>query len=84
MIGAGVFAVWGPAAQAGGAWLLAGLAIAAFVAFANAGSTGQLAARYPESGGAYRYGRERLGEWPGSSRAGDSWSARRPAARRWR
>ena len=65
MIGAGVFAVWGPAAQAGGAWLLAGLVIAAFVAFANAGSTGQLAARYPESGGAYRYGRERLGEWPG-------------------
>ena len=65
MIGAGVFSVWGPAAQAGGAWLLAGLAIAAFVAFANAGSTGQLAARYPESGGAYRYGRERLGEWPG-------------------
>ncbi|RZS64132.1 amino acid/polyamine/organocation transporter (APC superfamily) [Agromyces ramosus] len=65
MIGAGVFAVWGPAAQASGAWLLAGLAIAGFVAFANAGSTGQLAARYPESGGAYRYGRERLGEWPG-------------------
>ena len=42
-----------------------GLAIAAFVAFANAGSTAQLAARYPESGGAYRYGRERLGPWPG-------------------
>ncbi len=65
MIGAGVFAVWSPAARAGGAWLLAGLAIAAFVAFANASSTGQLAARYPESGGAYRYGRERLGAWPG-------------------
>ncbi|SFR72750.1 amino acid/polyamine/organocation transporter, APC superfamily [Agromyces sp. CF514] len=65
MIGAGVFAVWVPAAQAAGAWLVAGLAIAAFVAFANASSTGQLAARYPESGGAYRYGRERLGEWPG-------------------
>jgi APA family basic amino acid/polyamine antiporter len=65
MIGAGVFAVWHPAAQAAGAWLLAGLAIAAFVAYANASSTGQLAARYPESGGAYRYGRERLGEWPG-------------------
>lgn len=65
MIGAGVFAVWLPAAQAAGAWLLAGLAIAAFVAYANASSTGQLAARYPESGGAYRYGRERLGEWPG-------------------
>lgn len=65
MIGAGVFAVWAPAAQAAGAWLLAGLAIAAFVAFANAGSTAQLAVRYPEAGGAYRYGRERLGAWPG-------------------
>ncbi len=65
MIGAGVFAVWAPAAQAAGAWLLAGLAIAAFVAFANAGSTAQLAVRSPEAGGAYRYGRERLGPWPG-------------------
>ncbi|MGR2753620.1 APC family permease [Agromyces arachidis] len=65
MIGAGVFAVWAPAAQAAGGWLLAGLAVAAFVAFANAGSTAQLAVRYPEAGGAYRFGRERLGEWPG-------------------
>ena len=65
MIGAGVFAVWAPAAQAAGAGLLIGLAIAAFVAFANASSSAQLAARYPESGGAYRYGRERLGAWPG-------------------
>ena len=65
MIGAGVFAVWAPAAQAAGAWLLAGLGVAALVAFANAGSTAQLAVRYPESGGAYRYGRERLGAWPG-------------------
>jgi basic amino acid/polyamine antiporter, APA family len=65
MIGAGVFAVWAPAAQAAGAGLLIGLAVAAFVAFANAGSTAQLAVQYPESGGAYRYGRERLGPWPG-------------------
>lgn len=65
MIGAGVFAVWAPAAQAAGSWLLVGLAIAAFVAFANAGSTAQLAVRHPEAGGAYRYGRERLGAWPG-------------------
>lgn len=65
MIGAGVFAAFVPAAAAAGDWLLLGLAIAAFVAFANASSTGQLAARYPESGGAYRYGRIRLGEWPG-------------------
>jgi basic amino acid/polyamine antiporter, APA family len=65
MVGAGVFAVWAPAAQAAGGWLLAGLAIAASVAFANAGSTAQLAVRYPEAGGAYRYGRKRLGAWPG-------------------
>ena len=65
MIGAGVFAVWAPAAQAAGAGLLIGLAIAVFVAFANASSSAQLAARYPDSGGAYRYGRERLGAWPG-------------------
>ena len=65
MIGAGVFAAFAPAAAAAGDWLLVGLAVAAFVAFANASSTGQLAARYPESGGAYRYGRIRLGEWPG-------------------
>jgi APA family basic amino acid/polyamine antiporter len=65
MIGAGVFSVFAPAAAAAGDLMLVGLAIAAFVAFANAGSTAQLAARYPESGGAYRYGRERLGEWSG-------------------
>ncbi|UOQ88377.1 amino acid permease [Agromyces endophyticus] len=65
MIGAGVFAAFAPAAAAAGTGLLIGLAIAAIVAFANASSTAQLAARYPESGGAYRYGRERLGEWPG-------------------
>ncbi|WP_254431421.1 APC family permease [Agromyces sp. Marseille-P2726] len=65
MVGAGVFAVWAPAAQAAGAGLLIGLAVAAFVAFANAGSTAQLAVQHPESGGAYRYGRERLGPWPG-------------------
>ncbi|MFF2271375.1 APC family permease [Agromyces sp. NPDC058136] len=65
MIGAGVFAVWAPAAQAAGAWLMLGLLIAAVVALANAASTAQLAVQYPESGGAYRYGRERLGAWPG-------------------
>ncbi|MGX5697527.1 APC family permease [Agromyces soli] len=65
MIGAGVFSVWVPAARAAGAWLLLGLAVAAFVAYANATSTGRLAARHPSSGGAYLYGRLELGEWPG-------------------
>ena len=65
MIGAGVFVVFAPAAQSAGSWLLAGLGIAAIVALCNALSTAQLAAAYPSAGGAYLYGRERLGEWPG-------------------
>ncbi|HEU4511527.1 APC family permease [Jiangella sp. DSM 45060] len=62
MIGTGVFVAWQPAADAAGAWLLAGLAVAAFVAFCNATSTAQLAAVHPEAGGAYHYGRLRLGD----------------------
>ncbi|SMH28732.1 amino acid/polyamine/organocation transporter, APC superfamily [Rathayibacter oskolensis] len=65
MIGAGLFSAFAPAAAAAGTWLLAGLALAALVAWANASSSAQLAAQYPRSGGTYLYGRERLGEWPG-------------------
>jgi APA family basic amino acid/polyamine antiporter len=65
MIGAGVFAAVGPAAAAAGAGLLVGLAIAAVVAYCNATSSAQLAAVYPESGGTYVYGRERLGAFWG-------------------
>lgn len=65
MIGAGVFAVFGPAARAAGPWLLVGLAIAALVAYCNAVASAQLAAAYPTSGGTYVYGRERLGPWWG-------------------
>ncbi|MEU4292264.1 APC family permease [Kribbella sp. NPDC026596] len=65
MVGAGVFAVWVPAAQAAGSGLLIGLVIAAVVAYCNAVSSAQLAAVYPVSGGTYVYGRERLGEWWG-------------------
>jgi basic amino acid/polyamine antiporter, APA family len=61
MIGAGVFAAIGPAAAAAGGGLLIGLALAAGVAYCNATSSAQLAARYPASGGTYVYGRERLG-----------------------
>ncbi|MBJ7291465.1 APC family permease [Williamsia sp.] len=65
MIGAGIFASFAPAAVAAGSGLLIGLAIAAVVAFCNATSSAQLAAQYPQSGGTYVYGRERLGEWFG-------------------
>ena len=65
MVGAGVFAAFTPAAQTAGAGLLIGLALAAAVAYCNATSSAQLAAQYPESGGTYVYGRERLGPWWG-------------------
>ncbi|MEJ7790643.1 MAG: amino acid permease [Gaiellaceae bacterium] len=42
-----------------------GLGVAAVVAYANATSSAQLAALYPESGGTYVYGRERLGRFWG-------------------
>ncbi len=65
MIGAGVFAVFAPAAEAAGSLLLVGLGIAAVVAFCNAASSAQLAVAYPTSGGTYVYGREVLGPWWG-------------------
>jgi APA family basic amino acid/polyamine antiporter len=61
MIGAGVFTAIAPAARAAGNAFVLGLGIAAFVAYCNATSSAQLAAVYPESGGAYVYGRKRLG-----------------------
>src|SRR3954471_6941902 len=65
MIGAGIFAALTPAARAAGAGLLIGLAIAGVLAYCNATSSARLAARYPQSGGTYVYGRERLGEFWG-------------------
>ncbi|WP_028803800.1 APC family permease [Streptomyces sp. 142MFCol3.1] len=65
MIGAGIFAALAPAAHAAGSGMLAGLAVAAVVAYCNATSSARLAARYPASGGTYIYGRERLGDFWG-------------------
>ena len=65
MIGAGIFAAVGPASQAAGSGITVALLIAGAVAFANATSSAQLAAVYPESGGTYVYGRERLGAYWG-------------------
>lgn len=65
MIGAGVFAVFGPAAAAAGPGLFLGLGLAALVAFCNATSSAQLAAAHPTSGGTYVYGREELNDWWG-------------------
>jgi len=65
MIGAGVFAAYGPAARAAGTGLLVGLAVATVVAYCNATASAQLAAAYPRAGGTYLYGREVLGDWWG-------------------
>ena len=65
MVGAGIFVALGPAAAAAGAGLLVGLAVAAVVAYCNATSSARLAALYPQSGGTYVYGRERLGPFWG-------------------
>lgn len=61
MLGAGVFAAFGPAAAAAGAGLLLALAVAAVVAYCNATSSAQLAAVHPQAGGTYVYGRRQLG-----------------------
>ncbi|MGF3054471.1 APC family permease [Microbacterium sp. YY-03] len=65
MIGAGVFAVWGPVLSVAGNALLAALAIAAIVAFCNATASAQLAAVHPVSGGTYAYARAEIGPWAG-------------------
>lgn len=61
MLGTGVFVVPAPAAAAASAGLLPALALAGLVALLNATSTAALAARLPEAGGVYVYGRELLG-----------------------
>lgn len=65
MVGAGIFVALAPAAAAAGSGLLIGLAVAAVVAYCNAMSSARLAALYPQSGGTYIYGRERLGAFWG-------------------
>lgn len=65
MLGAGVFAVFAPAAASAGGWLPLAILLAGFVAYCNAVASAQLAAAYPSSGGTYVYGRERLGPWWG-------------------
>ena len=65
MIGAGVFAAFGPATRAAGSSLLVALLVAAIVALCNALSSAQLATLYPASGGTYVYARERLGPFWG-------------------
>ena len=65
ILGAGIFAVIGPAAGVAGPSLLLALILAAFVAFCNALSSAQLAAIFPRTGGTYEFGNRMLGPWAG-------------------
>ncbi|GIU57293.1 amino acid permease [Arthrobacter sp. NicSoilC12] len=65
MLGAGVFVVFSPAAALAGPLLTLAVAVAGVIAYCNAVASAQLAARYPDSGGTYVYGRRQLGQWPG-------------------
>lgn len=60
MLGAGVFVVFGPVAAITGSYLPVAIILAGLVAFLNAGSISQLAAKIPRSGGAYAYARHYL------------------------
>lgn len=65
IVGAGIFVVTGVAAGIAGPALLAGLLVAAIAATANALSSAQLAAEYPQAGGTYEYGYRVLSPWLG-------------------
>lgn len=56
IVGAGIFVVTGVAAGIAGPAFLVGLGLAAIAATANALSSAQLAASYPQAGGTYEYG----------------------------
>ena len=65
IIGAGLFVVTGVAAGVAGPAFLIGLLIAAVAATANALSSAELAANFPQSGGTYEYGYRLLNPWAG-------------------
>lgn len=65
IIGAGIFVVSGLAADVAGPALLLSLLLAGSVAAANALSSAELAATYPQSGGTYEYGYRLLHPWAG-------------------
>lgn len=60
MLGAGVFVVFGPVADLTGSLMPFAILLAGFVAYLNAGSISQLAAKVPKGSGAYSYARHYL------------------------
>lgn len=62
MLGAGLFVVFGPAAELAGNQMLLALVLAAAVSYLNAASIAQLAAKVEKPGGAYAYARVYLND----------------------
>lgn len=62
MLGAGVFVVFGPAAQLAGNWLQLAILLAGAVAYLNATTIAQLASVVTRPGGAYAYARHYLSD----------------------
>ncbi|HSU16903.1 APC family permease [Longimicrobium sp.] len=65
IVGAGIFAVTGIAAGVAGPAVLLALPLAGVAATANALSSAELAASYPQAGGTYEYGYRVLHPWAG-------------------
>jgi len=65
IVGAGIFVVTGIAAGVAGPALLLALPLAGAAAAANALSSAELAASYPQAGGTYEYGWRLLHPWAG-------------------
>ena len=65
IVGAGIFVVTGVAAGVAGPAILLALPLAGVAAAANALSSAELAASYPQAGGTYEYGYRVLHPWAG-------------------
>lgn len=80
MLGAGVFAAFGPASAVAGTYALLGVALAALLAACSAFSTADQARAFPGDGAGYRYTSQLLGPWPGRMAGSASIAGRLAAA----
>jgi APA family basic amino acid/polyamine antiporter len=80
MLGAGVFAAFGPASAIAGKYALIGVVLAALLAACSAFSTADQARAFPGDGAGYRYTSQLLGAWPGRMAGSASIAGRLAAA----
>jgi APA family basic amino acid/polyamine antiporter len=80
MLGAGVFAAFGPASAVAGTYALVGVVLAALLAACSAFSTADQARAFPGDGAGYRYTAQLLGPWPGRMAGSASIAGRLAAA----